>query len=746
MWCGIWMVIALGQEAAAVSNTEIVKALQPSLVRVEYTLRYDKADRPELMGWGQRWSNCGEIHSLGDGSSLVQDERPLEMAGFVLSEDKVISADAMIHPRFVEKIMIRYQDQVVAAKPAAYLLDQPAVIYQLEKPLQNVMPLQFAKSDKRPFNAIRYAEQNGLWTVNLEKMSETLTVREDGQTFLSGPSGCLVVDANGIPLGINFGEKMPLDDSWQQSPLSWRALSAQQMEQTLADFEGKVARGLLRVKMNFRSPNNAEPDFRRYSSQEENDSATEIHTAGVMIDPNHILILSELKPKVTARLERILIYPSKRLPIEAQFVGTLSNYGGLIAEFDQPLTQAPVVMATEPITAFEQNMLLYADLRIKGENRDVYFGHSRISSFTLGWRRQIEPSLAVMAQNRFLFDLDGRLVAMPLSRRKKVASEEDRWSMGQPRLVACVYLQPVLQAYQTQLDASNIPLTEEEENRIAWLGIELQALNPELARINKVSDQTRDGEMGAMISYVYEPSPASDAGLQMGDILIRLYIENQNRPLEVFLDEDFGDMMEMFPWEQLSEIPEEYFSQLPTPWPSAENTFIRAVSDLGFGTKFKAEIFRNGELLMKDFVVTQSPPHYGSAKRYKSAPLGLTVRNLTYEVRRYFRLTPEDPGIIVSKLEQGSKASVSGIRPYEIITHVNATPVMDVNDFEKLIQSGGELKLSVKRMTKGRVVNLNVDDAVSKDPNESVDIKDNDEAEPQPTDGNQLQIDVESTD
>jgi S1-C subfamily serine protease len=102
----------------------------------------------------------------------------------------------------------------------------------------------------------------------------------------------------------------------------------------------------------------------------------------------------------------------------------------------------------------------------------------------------------------------------------------------------------------------------------------------------------------------------------------------------------------------------------------------------------------------------QGPEHYDSAKKHKSDALGMTVKNLTYEVRRYFRRPPEEPGVIVSKVEPGGKASVSGIRPYEIVTHINDKPAMDVGDFEELLSKPGELLLSVKRMHKGRVVKI----------------------------------------
>ena len=49
---------------------------------------------------------------------------------------------------------------------------------------------------------------------------------------------------------------------------------------------------------------------------------------------------------------------------------------------------------------------------------------------------------------------------------------------------------------------------------------------------------------------------------------------------------------------------------------------------------------------------------------------------------------------------------MAGVKPYELITHINEQPVNNVKDFEKLVAIGGELKLSLKRMAKGRIVSI----------------------------------------
>jgi S1-C subfamily serine protease len=216
-----------------------------------------------------------------------------------------------------------------------------------------------------------------------------------------------------------------------------------------------------------------------------------------------------------------------------------------------------------------------------------------------------------------------------------------------------------------------------------------------------------------MVSYVYADSPAARAGIGMGAILVRLHAEGMPKPVEVKIEKDgYSGGME-FPWDQLDQVPAQYLDQMPKPWPGAENSFTRALTNLGFGKKFTADFYIDGKKVIKDFVVEEGPKHYDSAKRFKSETLGLTVRDLTYEVRRYFQRTEADGGVIVSKIESGSKAAVAGIKPYEIVTRVNEQPVKSVDDFEKMIAGQDQLRITLKRMTRGRVVKIKMASAAA---------------------------------
>jgi len=422
-----------------------------------------------------------------------------------------------------------------------------------------------------------------------------------------------------------------------------------------------------------------------------------------------------LKPKVTARLEHITVFSGDGAKSNATFDGTLSDYGCFLAKLDQPL-KGKAVLRTGSILDFRDQLLLKAEVEIQGENRIAYYNRDRITYYHTGWKRNMYPATSAAGEGggsrygsggsaiKFLFATDGGVVALPIERRQKVTVESQYGESG-PIMTSAMQLSAALADLKVNVDADNVPLTEDEENRLAWLGVELQPMDTELARANNVSSQTNDGQTGAIVTYIYPNSPASEAGIEMGDIILRMHVEGQPKPLEVSL-EGFGG--EGFPWQYLDRVPEDYFERLPKPWGSAETSLTRALTDVGFGKAFTAEVFRNGQLITKQFKVTQGPAHYDAAKRFKSEDLGITVRDLTYEVRRYFQIKENDPGVIISKIEKGSKAAVAGLKPYEIVLNVNDTPIRTTQDFEKAVttSTAGELRLSIKRMTEGRIVKL----------------------------------------
>ena len=689
------------------AGVRIAESLAPSLARVEITLKYDNSEEPYGGGWRTQCPSCGRLHvSLTDG--VIEDERPVEIAGYLVDSTTVITGDPLMHPRFIQDIRVRMGDETVSASPTWFAARGSLMALQLAATPAGARPLAFDPARPGPYSALTYSQANGAWLRGVEPISTTVIIGDDGRQYVAAPAGALIVDPSGVPVGICLNGELPLDDSWKGSPTTWETISQAQMDSMLANFATAASHSLPRVALRFRSPK-VSGQSSSYSMMDEG-SATEWNGSGVLIDSHRVLVLANLKPDVTARLESITVFDADGTGVAAEFQATLRDYGAFFARLEQPLSGS-ALLSDADISAFRHALLLGAEIEIHGEHRIPYYTHTRIPSFEVGWKGRLYPNS--YGPEQFLFTTDGELAAIPMQRREKVTVEHE-WRSDAESLIPAAHLAAVLADLESNIESSNTPLSDEEENRIAWMGVELQGLDPELARANNVSQQTMDGSTGALVTWVYAGSPADAAGIEVGDILLRLHVPGHPKPLTIEGDgEDRSFGSGGFPWDRLDELPEEYFGRIPAPWPSARKSLNQKLTELGYGKAYSAEVFRDGSLKNFQFEVVQSPAHYESAPQFKHEDLGLTVRNVTYEVQRYLQRGSDEPGVVISMIEPGSRASIAGLKPFELITHINDQPVMSVGDFEQFTAGNEELRFSIKRMTRGRIVKIDPDAAIA---------------------------------
>ncbi len=694
-----------------VRSTRVARALAHSAVVVEFHLRYDKGQPPEGLQVEYRRPGGGVPRLYDQGSELIREKRPLEQEGFLLAPDTVVTRDRAIHPRFIESVRVRSGSVSVAASPAGFVCDHDGMLLLLESPLEGTRPLRFDTTAEGPLRTVNYVPNDARWELRVSAAPSAVALR-DGEPYVDFAPTTLIVDTAGGAVGLVLNGRLHAKRQMRSAPSSWRRIAAVEFERRKGRLRWLAERNLVHVKIAMRSPK--KNGMQQYGSwhgtrgRDQNMSATEAHAVGVCLEDGRVLVLAELAAEETARLERILVYAGEGGPREARFVGTIADFGALIARLDKPAVKG-IALADGDLPAMRDRLLLKARIAMAGKQRIAHYWHGRLRAFEPGYRGTACPKMGYDEEDIFLFTLTGELLALPVApRRKAVADQEEMWHYEQVPIMPVSVLRPILADSESHFDTSNVPLDEEEEGRIGWMGVVLQPLDRELARANGVAEQTDDGSSGALVSYVYEGSPADRQGIEPGMILLRIAADGEPRPFNVRLEGPSWD--EPFPWDRIDELPEEFLDRIPPPWPSAENGFSRSLTELGFGVRYRADFVDAGKELSRTFTVVESPPHYGAASRAVCEPIGLTVRDLTFEVRRHYQKKDDDPGVIVSKVKPGSKASVAGIKPFELITRLNGRRVDSAEEFGELVRASDEVRLSVERMGRTRQVRIQLDD------------------------------------
>lgn len=696
--------LAVGAEPDPADQVALARRMRPAILRVEYTLRYDRGDEPSGAGEQYICPNCGRPHYRADGPELIRDERPLVTEGFLIAATRVVAPDVAVHERFIGTIRVGHGAHRVDARVTGYGIEQDAVFLELAAALPGCTPLSFDADAPRPYFAINHGLNNGRWTTTVVPLATNVTLSDALPPVLTVPANTLIVDGNGRAVALSMNPQIPIDDTWKRAPDQWPQVSTAERSERLAALTERTRRGLRRVQLNFRSPPmaDAQSPLTMMGQYEPEENATEIHCIGVLVGARRVLVLAHLDPGTTARLERVRVFDDDGQARPAQFVATLADHGALVARLEEPMDGA-LALAPADLQACRHRMLPAARVKVLGEERVAHHGHERLSQFEVGWHQRAYP-VSYTASDLFLFDDDDRLLALPITRRRKVAVDEPWTETEEATLTPAAEVASILGDLSEHTDEHNVPLSPEQEMRLAWMGVVLQPLDRELARANQVAEFTHDGECGALVTHVYPGSPAAEAGVTQGDILLRLQVDGQPRPIDILIepiDDGLG-----FEWEQLDQVPEQYFEHVPRPWPSAANAFTWMLTDLGPGTKYTAAFVVGNRHLDRSFVVTMGPPHFDSARRFKSDALGLTVRDLTYEVRHYLQMRAEDPGVIISRIEPGSRAAVGGLKPFETITAVDQIAVRSAEHFERQIEGADELLLSVRRMGQSRQVRI----------------------------------------
>ena len=104
-----------------------------------------------------------------------------------------------------------------------------------------------------------------------------------------------------------------------------------------------------------------------------------------------------------------------------------------------------------------------------------------------------------------------------------------------------------------------------------------------------------------------------------------------------------------------------------------------------------------------------------NAPKARNRALGLSVRDMTFEVRRFFKFDEKAPGVVIAKVKPGSPAAVAGLKPFELVTEVNGERVSDAKDFASKIKGRQDLVFAVRRLAQTRMVKIHVEPEAEKE-------------------------------
>jgi len=184
-----------------------------------------------------------------------------------------------------------------------------------------------------------------------------------------------------------------------------------------------------------------------------------------------------------------------------------------------------------------------------------------------------------------------------------------------------------------------------------WLGVRNTDLNEDLALEYEIDPSLA----GALIVHVFTGDPADQAGIEVGDLVVRI------GDVTIASAEELGD----------------------------------TVAALGAGAVVDFEIVRGGERQILTVTLGERPAEELLADYQGQVPdseqaWGITVGPITPVVAQHLGLNSTD-GVVIMGIAAGSRAAGEGLREGDVIVEVNHQPVTTVREWSQAVSGIEEL-------------------------------------------------------
>ena len=186
-----------------------------------------------------------------------------------------------------------------------------------------------------------------------------------------------------------------------------------------------------------------------------------------------------------------------------------------------------------------------------------------------------------------------------------------------------------------------------------WLGITFQPVTEDMAKGFNL-----DNSNGAIVSNIMKDSPAENAGINIGDIIVK------------------------FNGKVLNNI----------------NQFPRTVADSPLNTKIPIEIIRKGKTINLNITleIPKNDPFNKEAEdvTVETTYHGIGVVNITKDIRKSYAVNDDVTGVLVTKVDKNCDAYRKGLKVGDVISSINQDEVTSAKQFRTLLTN---IKLKSKK-------------------------------------------------
>lgn len=209
-------------------------------------------------------------------------------------------------------------------------------------------------------------------------------------------------------------------------------------------------------------------------------------------------------------------------------------------------------------------------------------------------------------------------------------------------------------------------LIEHGKVRRSWLGVQVQQVTPSMGEALGL-----DVARGVIVASVEDDTPAQDAGLEEGDIILSV---------------DGSEINDVS---------------------SLRNT----ISLTAIGRKVELRILRDGREKTVGVTLAELPGRDDEqddqdVQENENGIEGVTVRELNDVYRQRFEIDDDVDGVIVIDVDRTSNAWNSGLRPGHLITELAKEKVGDLDDFRRLVKKDKDKPLLLRVWQNGRQIFL----------------------------------------